>query len=126
MTLAAPGTAFGHPPSADDDGVVDDAGSYESAAGGSGQHGELDGHLPPRQEGVELVSKLQLTDVPGGIADVTVFEDTAYLAAYSTPCGEGGVHVVDISDVANPVEIGFIPTGEGSFVGEGVQVITVR
>jgi len=126
MTLAAPGTAFGHPPSADDDGVVDDAGSYESAAGGSGQHGELDGHLPPRQEGVELVSKLQLTDVPGGIADVTVFEDTAYLAAYSTPCGEGGVHVVDISDVAHPVEIGFIPTGEGSFVGEGVQVITVR
>lgn len=91
-----------------------------------GQHDGLDGHLPPRQDNVELISKLQLTAVPSGIADVTVFRDTAYLAAYTTPCGEGGVHVVDISDVENPEEIGFIPTGEGSFVGEGVQVTSVR
>ncbi|MEJ7704415.1 MAG: hypothetical protein WKF47_12420 [Geodermatophilaceae bacterium] len=49
--------------------------------------------------------------MPGGIADVTVFKDTAYLAAFTAPCGEGGVHVVDISDVENPVETGFIPTG---------------
>jgi len=91
-----------------------------------GQHDGLDGHLPPRQDNVVLISKLQLTAVPSGIADVTVFRDTAYLAAYTTPCGEGGVHVVDISDVENPEEIGFIPTGEGSFVGEGVQVTSVR
>lgn len=79
-----------------------------------GQHDGLDGHLPPRQDNVVLISKLQLTAVPSGIADVTVFRDTAYLAADTTPCGEGGVHVVDISDVENPEEIGFIPTGEGS------------
>jgi len=126
MTLAAPGTAFGQPPSPDDDGAVDDARTQETATEGPGQHGGIDGHLPPRQEGVELVSKLRLTQDPGGIADVTVYRDTAYLANRPADCGQSGVSVVDISDVENPVEIGFIPTAEGSIVGEGVQVITVR
>ncbi len=64
-----------------------------------------------------------MTNVPGRIADVAIFNDTAYLAAFNEPCGEGGVYIVDISDVENPVETGFIPTGRGSYVGEGMQVI---
>lgn len=126
ITLAAPGTAFGHSAIPDDDGAIDNSRGDVSTKGHPGQHDDLDGHLPPRQENVDVISKLQLTDVPGRIADVTVHKDTAYLAAFNTPCGEGGVYVVDISDVENPVEIGFIPTGEGSYVGEGVQVITMR
>ena len=125
MILASPSSALGQPPSPEDDGVVDAASAYETA-GGPGQHGRIEGHLPPRRENVELVSKLRLTDVEDGIADVTVFEDTAYLAAFAGECGSSGVHIVDISDVENPVKTGFIPTDVGSFVGEGVHVITVR
>ncbi|MDQ3463727.1 MAG: hypothetical protein M3500_03270, partial [Actinomycetota bacterium] len=125
MILSAPSSALGQPPSPDDDGIVDAASAYETA-GDPGQHGRIEGHLPPRRENVELVSKLRLTGVEDGIADVTVFEDTAYLAAFRGECGSSGVHIVDISDVENPVKTGFIPTDVGSFVGEGVQVITVR
>lgn len=98
----------------------------EGVLTGDAQHGGQEGHLPAKQENVELVSKLKLTDVPGRIADVTVYKDTAYLAAFNAPCGEGGVYVVDISKVDKPKKIGFIPTGEGSYVGEGVQVISVK
>lgn len=94
---------------------------------GGHQHGESEGHLLPRQDDVELVSKLELTDVPGSIADVTVFRDTAYLAAFRTPeCDGGGVHIVDISDVRAPQKVGFVPTAPGSFVGEGVQALELR
>jgi hypothetical protein len=34
--------------------------------------------------------------------------------------------VIDISNPASPREVGFIPTAEGSFVGEGVQVIHLK
>ncbi|MBA3278124.1 MAG: hypothetical protein H0U22_05275, partial [Geodermatophilaceae bacterium] len=121
MILAAPGTGYAQSPGPDDGGVVDDG-----PEAGDHQHGGMEGHLPPRRENVDLVSELQLTDAEDGIADVTVFKDTAYLAAFAGVCGEGGVHVVDISDIENPVKTGFIPTAEGSFVGEGVHVITVR
>jgi len=125
MILAAPGIAFAQPPSADSEAPFDDSGGSETADD-TGQHGRINGHLPPRRENVDVVSKLRLTGVEDGIGDVTVFKDTAYLAAYVGECGSSGVHIVDISDVENPVKIGFIPTDVGSFVAEGVQVITVR
>jgi len=124
ITLASPGTAFGHPPTSAS-GTADDSVADDGAISPGDQHGGIDGHLPPRQENVALISKLELTDFPGGIADVTVFNDTAYLAGFGEPCNGGGVYVVDISDVENPVRTGFIPTGRGSYVGEGVQVIKV-
>ena len=122
ITFASPGTAFGSPPP-EPDGTTDNPATQAETHPDDGQHGGIEGHLPPRAENVALVSKLELTDVPGRIADVAVFNDTAYLAAFNEPCGEGGVYVVDISDIENPVETGFIPTGAGSFVGEGLQVI---
>lgn len=124
ITFASPGTAFGSPPP-EPDGTTDDPATQAETHPDDGQHGGIEGHLPPRAENVALVSKLELTDVPGRIADVAVFNNTAYLAAFAEPCGEGGVYVVDISDVENPVQTGFIPTGVGSFVGEGMQVIKV-
>ena len=38
------------------------------------------------------------------------------------------MHVIDISDPANPFEVreAFIPTSAGSFVGEGIQVIPIK
>ncbi len=122
LTFASPGTAFGNSPPGPDS-TSDDGGTTTQANPGGEQHGPLEGHLPPQQENVALVSKLELTDVPGRIADVAVFNHTAYLAANDEPCGEGGVYIVDISDVENPVQTGFIPTGRGSYVGEGMQVI---
>lgn len=90
----------------------------------SQQHGGADGHLPGSSENVELVGQLTVSGiVPGRISDVGTLGNYAYLGAFNAPCGEGGVYVVDISDPTAPTEVGFIPTGLGSFVGEGVQAI---
>jgi hypothetical protein len=57
---------------------------------------------------------------------VGVFKDTAYLAAWGgQTCKHNGVHVVDIQDVAQPKEIAFIPSKEGSYPGEGVQALSI-
>jgi hypothetical protein len=87
------------------------------------------GHLEPGSANMELVSKLDLTDVEGGIADVAAFGNYAYLNKFSPECvsndGSGtGVEIVDISDPANPVDLpGRIPAHQNSFVGEGVHVV---
>lgn len=86
------------------------------------------GHLPPGSRNMELVGKLGLTSVEGGIADVAAFENYAYLNAFSPECvsngGAGtGVHVVDIKDPANPSKVGFIGAHPNSFVGEGIHVV---
>lgn len=94
------------------------------------QHGAPGGHLPASSANVQLVGKADnLTGVPGGISDVGVFGNFAYLGAFSPECAgrpgaQGtGVHVVDISDPANPTNVGFIPAHANSYVGEGVHVI---
>ncbi|WP_346621360.1 PA domain-containing protein [Blastococcus montanus] len=89
------------------------------------QHGGQEGHIDVDNHGAELVGKLQLSRVvEGKIADVAVFGDHAYLAAWGgATCKDNGVHVVDISDVRNPVEVAFMPSKEGSYPGEGMHVI---
>jgi hypothetical protein len=86
------------------------------------------GHLPPGSHNMELVGKLGLTNVDGGIADVSAFGNYAYLNAFSPECvsngGAGtGVHIVDISDPTNPDKVGFIPAHPNSFVGEGIHIV---
>src|SRR5919106_85647 len=81
------------------------------------QHGGDEGHLPPGSRNMQLVSKLQLTDVDEGIADVAAFGNYAYLTKFSPECvGNGGsgtgVEVVDISDPAQPSNVAFIPAHE--------------
>lgn len=98
------------------------------------QHDGEDGHLPPVNNNVTLVGKAEVTNPSGAgntgrVADVFAFGDYAYLNAFAEPtCEAGGVHVVDISDLANPVELtdAFIPTSAGSFAGEGIQVVRYR
>ncbi|MDP9405450.1 MAG: hypothetical protein M3O86_02455 [Actinomycetota bacterium] len=102
------------------DGPVEDGGH---------QHGGNDGHLPASSANVDLVGRVDLTGVAGGIADVAAFGNYAYLNAFSPECAgrpgaQGtGVHVVDISNPASPTKVGFLPAEANSYVGEGVHVV---
>ncbi|MEJ7845963.1 MAG: hypothetical protein WKF93_09980, partial [Acidimicrobiales bacterium] len=96
------------------------------------QHGGTAGHLPPVQNNVEVVGQVQLDDrgagLEGRVADVAAYGDYAYLNAYFAPnCEQGGVHVVDISNPANPTELvdAFIPTSIGSYAGEGIKILPI-
>ena len=107
------------------------------AAAYPAQHGPTTGHLIGTGEWgkIDFVSKVAVHDAePDLIADLTVFGDYAYLArwggeACAGPEGggkdtfDGGVYVIDISDLENPREIGFIATHQDTLVGEGMQVI---
>lgn len=100
------------------DGITDDPSGE--------QHGGVGGHLPASSLNVELVGKLRVSNAaPGFIADVGTFRHYAYLNQFSPGCaddGRGGVYIIDISNPANPVEVGFITSPMGSFPGEGVHV----
>jgi len=107
-----------------------------------GQHGTTDGHLVGTGEWgkIDYLSDLRVHDAEEGlIADVAVDPDGdyAYLARWGgSDCAapetggqtspDGGVYVVDISDLENPVEVGFIPTQQDTLVGEGMQVVHVE
>lgn len=104
----------------------------EGVLDGAKQHDGDEGHLPPVQTGaIEVVGKGEVTNPSGAgntgrVADVTAYGDFAYLNAFREPtCEAGGVHVMDISDPAAPVELteAFIPTSPGSYAGEGIQVV---
>lgn len=108
-----------------------------SAVGHPGQHGPTEGHLIGTGDWgkIEFISKLEPSGVePDTIADLTVFGNYAYLAKWgATDCAgpetggqnsaDGGVYVIDISNLAQPREVGFIATHQDTLVGEGMQVI---
>ncbi|MBA2529885.1 MAG: hypothetical protein H0V19_07995, partial [Euzebyales bacterium] len=125
LSLLMASVAFAHVDEVDD-GAIDNA-KATHGHDQHDQHGGTDGHLAPVSDDVDVVSKLELRNVvPGKIADVGVFADHAYLAAWGgVTCKYNGVHVVDISDVENPDEIAFINAKEGSYPGEGVQALNI-
>ncbi|MEO7261590.1 MAG: hypothetical protein ABI047_10105, partial [Jatrophihabitantaceae bacterium] len=98
------------------------------------QHGGADGHLPASSKNMELVGKLAVSgavgvDKPGHIADVASFGNFAYLAARrlnTSHCGTGGFYTIDISNPANPTEVGFTAFPPDSYPGEGMQVIKLN
>ena len=125
LVLAVPGLASGHP---GHDVSSDGAQTVEDKSRNAHQHGETDGHLPASStDNIDVVSKLGLKNVvPEKIADVGVFNGYAYLAAWGVvTCKYNGVHVVDINDPAQPEEVAFIGSKEGSYPGEGVQALSV-
>jgi hypothetical protein len=108
------------------------------------QHGPEDGHiyadpaLDTDGDGdwgkIEFISQVTVHDAePELIADLTAFGNYAYLARWggedcAGPEGggpDGGVYIIDISDPANPQEVGFIRTHQDTLVGEGMQVVHV-
>ena len=123
LSLSTAGVVLAHPMA--DDGVID---SGEEVHGDlHHQHGATDGHLPASSKNVKLVGKMNVNQTEvDGIADVGVFGNYAYLAAFSgQDCQKGGVYVFDIANPAAPKQINFIRTGNNSYVGEGVQVIHI-
>jgi hypothetical protein len=103
----------------------------EGVIGHKQQHGFNTGHLPAKQENVAVIGKAGLTapegtdgDMTGRVSDVAAYGDYAYLNSFrSADCLGGGAWVVDISDPSDPVEVGFLPTTDGNYAGEGAQVI---
>jgi hypothetical protein len=84
-------------------------------------HGEPGGHLPPVQRNVDLMSKLQLSNViPGRVTDVATYRDTAYLGAWFVSC-PGGFWSVDISNPRNPKELGYTSAPAGTYQTEGMH-----
>jgi hypothetical protein len=113
-----------------------------AAPAGAHQHGGTEGHLfaDPALDTdgdgdwgkINFVGQVTVADAePDLIADVTAFGNYAYLARFggedcAGPEGtgpDGGVYIIDISDPTDPVEVGFIPTHQDTFVGEGMQVV---
>ena len=90
------------------------------------QHGENTGHLPAGRENVRLISKLRLTNVDDGIADVGYFKGHAYLNAWGPECPNGGVHVVDVRNPRRPTKVGFLPAEPNGHPGEGIHVMSVN
>jgi hypothetical protein len=132
FALVIPGSAVAHPEH--DRG----SGSFTEQFPGEGvvydkQHDGDDGHLPAKAENVTLVGKGEVTNPSGDgntgrVADVFSYGNYAYLNAFREPtCKDGGVHVMDISDLSAPVEVtdAFIPTSPGQYAGEGIQVLPI-
>src|SRR5215217_1349280 len=128
FALGVASVALAHPDHgatvSDGEGVIDSGEEIHGAH--DEQHGGTDGHLAPRIENVELIGKQNVNQdgKDGRVADVNVFGNYAYLAAFWEPnCQKGGVYVMDISDPAHPKQINFIRAANNTYVGEGVQVI---
>jgi hypothetical protein len=120
--LALPTTAYAHPETggaATAEGVI---------APGDKQHGGDAGHLPATQSNVELVGRADIEGAgEGRVADVAAFGNYAYLTVRDPEgCSDAGVAIMDISDPSAPRQVGFIDATEGSFPGEGAQVLDVK
>jgi hypothetical protein len=92
------------------------------------QHGEPGDHLPGSSENVTLLGQVDIDGVaPDRVADVTAYGNYAYLSVRDPEgCYEAGFAVIDISDPANPTQVGFIDWTDGSFPGEGAHVINLN
>ena len=94
-------------------------------------HGPTAGHLPPRQQELELVGRLEPKGqfgavLPGQIADLAVHKGFAYLNSWDNPdCQRGGTYVVDIRDPSQPKEVAFIPAPPDFYHGEGAHVVSL-
>jgi hypothetical protein len=89
------------------------------------QHGAEGGHLPGSSKNVELVGRADIEGAaPDRVADVSAFGNYAYLTVRDEQgCSDAGVAIMDISDPDTPEQVGFIDATEGSFPGEGSQVL---
>jgi LVIVD repeat len=130
LAVAAAVPAAGAPPErAKHDRFVDTTRDTDEEIFGhySHQHGPSAGHLPPTQENVAVTGTAKLTERADKISDVAVLGDYAYLGEWAggltTPACRGGVHVVDISDPADPEKVGFLPSHRGTYVTEGIQAL---
>ena len=105
-----------------------------------GQHGPTSDHLlgSGAYGNVDFVSFEEVTTTPGLVADVAVSPDGmwAFLANWGEPdCAgpetggqntpDAGAWVIDISDLSDPVTVGFIASHQDTRPGEGMQVVPI-
>ncbi len=109
-----------------DDGAINSAADVHGHT--HAQHGGGDGHLAAGSKNVKLIGKMNINqDFEGRVSDVGVHGNYAYLGAFAErDCQKGGVYVFDISNPAAPKQVNFIRAANDTYVGEGVQVITVN
>jgi hypothetical protein len=132
LMLAITSTAIAHPDHSDEQSGRELFPGEGIAGSSDKQHDGDEGHLPPVKRHVDVIGKAEVTapegtngDLTGRVADVSAHGDYAYLTAFrAADCLGGGAWVVDISDPTAPHEVGFLPTTDGSYAGEGSQVIT--
>lgn len=128
--LLGAGPVLAHDEPLIDDGVLDSGKETHNHHSHDQQHGEEEGHLDPVDVNVDVIGQLDLfagAEQPGRIADVSAYGDYAYLTAFWEPeCDRGGVYIVDISDPAEPEFVSLIPSHQGTFSGEGSQVIDLE
>ncbi len=122
--MVVPGAAYAHP----GDGGVSDEGVIAPGSEEAKQHPGEGGHLPGTQENVELVGRADIKGAgEGRVADVAAYGNYAYLTVRDPEgCSDAGVAIMDISNPAAPAQVGFIDATEGSFPGEGAQVLDVK
>jgi hypothetical protein len=126
VALTAPSIALAHPDHSP--GRGGDFGDVDPAGGK--QHGESSGHLDPVQHNVAVIGKGEVSNPSGAssggrVADVSAHGNHAYLTSFRADnCLGGGAWIVDIADPTNPTEVGFLPTTDGNYAGEGSQVVT--
>ena len=90
-------------------------------------HGAPGGHLPPSSANVDLVSRLQVSNVrPEWVADVATYRDTAFLAGWAPMCAEatnqrGGFWSIDIRNPRRPREVGFVAAPAATYLTEGMH-----
>ncbi len=128
VAVMAPPSTAGHarghgvPGGGDDDVFYDDH---------VAQHGPSSGHLPTSSSNVDLVGKKKLTAQDGDISDVSALQAAsngkwyAYLGDWGAKCESGGIHVVDFSDPANPVKVGFLNSPGFGYKTEGIQALHI-
>jgi hypothetical protein len=115
-----------------DDSLLADDGAINSAKDThtNHQHGGQDGHLPAINNNIAKIGSIDLfpgAEEAGRIGDVSAKGNYAYLTVFREPtCERGGVQVVDISDPANPKKGPYIPSHQGTYAGEGSQVISLN
>jgi hypothetical protein len=116
--------------SSDRRSVMDDV-VNDVVESGVGNHGPADGHLPASKKNMKVISKLRLTDIPGGVSDVNYHKGHAYVGKYIPTCvGAGGtgagVHVVDVRKPSQPREVAFIRAGEDAYISEGLHALSIN
>jgi hypothetical protein len=129
-TVAAVTVASGQTPERQTESRLENAEDTNEHLLDPAHHGPNIGHLPSEVDNVDLVSRLKLTNVEGGIADVGYYKGYAYLNAWFPECAAtggsgGGVHIVDVRNPANPVKVGFLPSETNAVPGEGIHIMTV-
>ncbi len=104
----------------------------------AGQHGPTSDHLLGSGAfgNIELLSVEEVTQTPDLVADVAVNPagTYAFLANWGEPkcplnpesgIPDAGAWVIDISNLSDPVTVGFIPAHQDSRPGEGMQVVNI-